>query len=381
VSIELTAVTEPGARFVALAEELSRELAPRAALHDGDGTFAFDSFELLRARGYFRAPVPVQFGGLGASSVHDVVVGASRLARGDASLTIGSNMHFAYVLNVVRRWEAGAEAFAPTLHDVGRAGTVFAAAVSEPGQDITRPATTAVRENGGWVLNGRKTFCTMSPAADILYAAVGYTDDRGRELYGYAIVPRDIEGVVVHGDWDALGMRASGSHSVTFESVALPKDALRGGFPLGDAVAYMERNLAAGLLHAAAALGIAEGAHAAALRAPDGPAEALLAQQVVDLSASRGALARAALLLDAGGADVTALFAETQAAKAFVSEAAVRIVDRALALSGGAGYVNGSPLARAYRDVRATAFMHPLGANRAPRFLASVELGREPELH
>ena len=53
----------------------------------------------------------------------------------------------------------------------------------------------------------------------------------------------------------------------------------------------------------------------------------------------------------------------TQAAKAFVGEASARVVDRALALSGGAGYLNGSPLARAYRDVKAGAFMHPLGAN------------------
>ena len=59
----------------------------------------------------------------------------------------------------------------------------------------------------------------------------------------------------------------------------------------------------------------------------------------------------------------------------------VRIVDRALALSGGAGYLNGSPLARAYRDVRATAFMHPLGANRAYAFLGEVAAGREPSLH
>ena len=75
-----------------------------------------------------------------------------------------------------------------------------------------------------------------------------------------------------------------------------------------------------------------------------------------------------------------ALFAEVQAAKTFVNAAAARVVDRALALSGGAGYLNGSPLARAYRDVRAGAFMHPLGANRAYAFLADVALGREPDL-
>jgi alkylation response protein AidB-like acyl-CoA dehydrogenase len=59
----------------------------------------------------------------------------------------------------------------------------------------------------------------------------------------------------------------------------------------------------------------------------------------------------------------------------------VRIVDRALGLSGGAGYLNGHPLARAYRDVRAGAFMHPLGANRAYDFVGAVALGREPALH
>jgi hypothetical protein len=48
------------------------------------------------------------------------------------------------------------------------------------------------------------------------------------------------------------------------------------------------------------------------------------------------------------------------------------IVDRPLALSGDAGYLNASPLARAYRDVMAGSFMHPLGANRADCHLAEV---------
>jgi alkylation response protein AidB-like acyl-CoA dehydrogenase len=77
----------------------------------------------------------------------------------------------------------------------------------------------------------------------------------------------------------------------------------------------------------------------------------------------------------------THLFGETQSAKLFIGDAAVRIVDRALALSGGAGYLNGSPLARAYRDVRALPFMHPLGANRAYAFLGQLATGEEPTLH
>jgi alkylation response protein AidB-like acyl-CoA dehydrogenase len=55
-------------------------------------------------------------------------------------------------------------------------------------------------------------------------------------------------------------------------------------------------------------------------------------------------------------------------------------VDRALALSGGAGYMAKHPLSRAYRDVRAGAFMHPLGANRAYEFIGQVALGITPTL-
>jgi alkylation response protein AidB-like acyl-CoA dehydrogenase len=116
-----------------------------------------------------------------------------------------------------------------------------------------------------------------------------------------------------------------------------------------------------------------------------------VADNAVDLVAARGALSRAASLIDdhrAGNPasdgiaeDLTALFAEAQAAKAFANEAAARVVDRALSLSGGAGYVNGSPLARAYRDVKAGSFMHPLGANRAYDYLARVALGEPASLH
>ena len=159
----------------------------------------------------------------------------------------------------------------------------------------------------------------------------------------------------------------------------------------------MERNLAAGLFHAAAALGIAESAHASVTAALarrddlDPHAQMLAAESVVDLSACRAIFSRAGALIDehrernpasTGTAEeLTLLFAGAQSAKVFVGEAAVRVVDRALALSGGAGYLNRSPLARAYRDVRALPFMHPLGANRAYAFLGRLAAGREPSLH
>src|SRR5215208_705287 len=405
MSCELTARTEPGAHVIALAEALADEIGPRASAHDRDGSFPFDSFAALKERGYFRAAIPHELGGLGATSVHDVVVASSRLARGDAALTLGVNMHFAYVLNVVRRWQiaiaAGDErragALGGSLRQIAADGTVFAAAGSEPRQDLTRPSTTATRTDDGWVVSGHKIFCTNSAAADVFYTTVTFVDADGRDRYGYAMVPRETPGVVVHGDWDALGMRASASHSVSFEDVRLPSSALRGGFPSGDTVEYMDRNLVAGLFHAAAALGIAESAHAlvaAQVRRRDEidpHAQMLAAENVVELSACRAVLSRAAALVDEQyernptspppAEELTSVFAEAQSAKAFVGNVAVRIVDRALALSGGAGYLNGSTLARAYRDVRATAFMHPLGVNRAYAFLGQLALGREPSLH
>jgi alkylation response protein AidB-like acyl-CoA dehydrogenase len=392
---ELTAKTEPGARLVRLAETLAEELASRAAMHDREASFPHASIDALKRAGYFTAPIPTEYGGLGVTSVHDLVVASSRLARGDASVAIGVNMHLAVLLNIVRRWQIAAAAgdarrtaaFGESMASIARDGVVMATAISEVGQDLTRPSTTATRTPEGWRIDGRKAFCTMSPAATMLLTAVTFAGDDGVDRYGYAEIPPDTAGVEIHGDWDALGMRASGSHSVTFTQVEVPPAALRGGFLSGDAEAYMDRNLGAGLFHASASLGIAESAVAASVRAvagrgePDARSRTLVAENAIELGACRATLARACTLVDESGEGLVGLFAEAQAAKAFVNEACARIVDRALALSGGAGYLNGHPLARAYRDVRAGTFMQPLGANRAYDLLGDVALGREYALH
>jgi L-evernosamine nitrososynthase len=405
MSFELTAKTEPGERLVALAEALADEIGGRASKHDREASFPHESLAAIKHSGYLAAPIPAELGGLGVESLHDVLVASSRLARGDAALTLGVNMHLVFLINVVRLWrvatasgdERRAAAFGATIQQVAQDGTVFASAVSEPQQDLTRPATTATRTETGWRISGRKIFSTMSTAADVLYTAVTYTEDGWRERYGYAMVPRETPGVVVHDDWDAMGMRASGSNSVSFQDVHVPSSALRGGFPTGDATGYLERNLSAGLFHAAAAVGIAESAHTTAVSrfavgtGLEPHTQMLVAENIVDLSASRAVFSRAASLIDehyllnpasrGTGDELTRLFGEAQSAKLFVGDAAARIVDRALAMSGGAGYLNGSPLGRAYRDVRAMPFMHPLGANRGYAFIGQLATGRQPTLH
>jgi alkylation response protein AidB-like acyl-CoA dehydrogenase len=238
----------------------------------------------------------------------------------------------------------------------------------------------------------------MSPAADLLNVAVTAREVDGRERYAFAIVPTAAEGVELHDDWDALGMRASGSGSVSFHDVAIGGDAVRDGFELDTiSAAMLSRYLVSGAFHAAASLGVAEAAHLQALRSMrgrplEGPTQAhqtmRLAENVVDMAAMQALFGRVAASIDLhqqhhpGGSApydaVAAVTAEVQAAKAFLGDAAVRVVDRAMALSGGAGYLNTHPLAKAYRDARAAAFMHPMGSNRAMDFIARTAIGLAP---
>jgi alkylation response protein AidB-like acyl-CoA dehydrogenase len=141
------------------------------------------------------------------------------------------------------------QAFAGSRRRIADADVVIAAAMSERGQNLTRPATTAVRTEAGWRIDGTKVFCTMAPAATVLLTSVRFATDDG-ERFGYVEIAADAPGVRINDDWDALGMRASGSHSVTFDGVELAAGALRGGFPVGSTAPFLERNLPSGLFHA-----------------------------------------------------------------------------------------------------------------------------------
>jgi alkylation response protein AidB-like acyl-CoA dehydrogenase len=98
-------------------------------------------------------------------------------------------------------------------------------------------------------------------------------------------------------------------------------------------------------------------------------------------------LARTAQLLDEYFArpdaeltidDVHWMMHQWQCAKLVVNRAAADVVDRALALTGGAGYLSSNPLSRLYRDVRAGPFMQPLSPNEAFEYIGQVALGLDP---
>jgi alkylation response protein AidB-like acyl-CoA dehydrogenase len=401
--MELRATTKEGARLVELAESLAADLAPGVDEHDRAGAYLRDHVDALLDQGWFAAPVPAELGGLGVASVHDLLVAASRLARGDAATTIGANMHTLVMVNLVRQWAATPQEdprrdeLAAVLELLVDGRVVVAAAISEPGQDLGRPSTLAEPVGGGWCISGRKIFCTMSPGADVLLASVTYAHPDG-ERYGFVQIPAWSPGVVIHEDWDALGMRTSGSNSVSFEGVVVEPSSLVASFPAGSAAGYARLNLASGAFHAAAALGIAEAAHESVLEvlaarpasATDGAVRGLVADDEIDLHAARAALARAGHVVDDHHADhpdgrgpddeVLAVFGEVQAAKAVIGAAALRVVDRALVLSGGSGFRAGTRLARAVGDVRATMFMNPLNTTRAEAFLADRALGLEATL-
>lgn len=405
---QLQARTEPGRKLIALAEEHAADFATRAAEHDREASFPYENLEALKRSRFLYAPVPEEHGGLGVESVHDVLVASSRIAQGDASVTLGVNMHLVTLLGIVRmrrialNREDGkrAAALGGMLEQFVRSNAAIAASVSEPEQDLLRQKTTASRNEDGWVVDGRKIITSMAPAATHFAASVTYVDNRGEERYAFAFIPRDTPGVTVHDDWDALGMRASGSTTVTFEHARIPVAPGRGA-PAGVISAeWLEQLLASGPAHAASSLGVAEAAQQAAVGAVAARREKsgddsvrstlqhLAAENSIDLAAARGIYGRALELIDQYGREhptglgsieeANAIFAEAQRAKAFVNQAAVRIVDRAMTIAGGGGYMNRNPLSRLYRDARAGAFMHPLAANTAFEYIGAVTLGINP---
>jgi alkylation response protein AidB-like acyl-CoA dehydrogenase len=284
------------------------------------------------------------------------------------------------------------------LEAVARGEMLICSTTTERGTDNLHPLTEAFAHEQGWRLNGTKHFVTMSPLATHIATNVRMRDADGDHITN-VLFRMDTPGVEQHDNWDALGMRASGSQSITFNDCIVPADALRKIGPWGGwSIPVLVNRTLANVPLVGAFLGLAEAAFDHALahqRKTPGAADRAgvpnaLAEMEILLATSQSILARLGEQLDAfmaesrGGAEATweqghELMKDYQTAKWVVNKNAIEIVSQAMDLFGGGGFMAGNPLARLYRDVRAGPFMQPYSTIDARAYMGKVLLGAYPE--
>ncbi len=159
-------------RFVELARGLAAEFAPRAATHDRDNSFVGENYDRMKATGYTRMAIPVEFGGLGAS-MRQVAYAQAELAKGCGSTALAVAMHLYNTLALTYRWRHGADAVGATLQKIADNNLIL---MTSGGSDGIFPSSTAVRTEGGYLVSGRKVFCSQVPGADLITTMARYDD-------------------------------------------------------------------------------------------------------------------------------------------------------------------------------------------------------------
>jgi alkylation response protein AidB-like acyl-CoA dehydrogenase len=113
----------------------------------------------------------------------------------------------------------------------GRRGIVIA---TSGGSDWLWPTTTAVPTDGGFLVTGRKAFCSQSPEATVVATSAVLGDPGGDAQVLHFSVPFAASGVSIEETWDTLGMRGTASHDVVMTDVFVPADKIAGRRPYGE---------------------------------------------------------------------------------------------------------------------------------------------------
>jgi len=336
---------------------VENELYPHAAEWEEARWFPNDVFARLAELGYIGLKFPPEYGGDGDLIADAVFV--EELSRcGSGGLAAGIGAHQGIALPPI--WRFGTEEQKQRYLVPGIRGEKIAAlAITEPdaGSDVASIRTSARRGDGGYVVNGSKTFITGGVRADVLVTAVKTKPEGGHQGLSFLLIERG-PGVDSQA-LEKLGWHASDTALISFDDVFVPEENLLGeedgGFYLIMANFQWERLLmalgAVGAMQVALERTLRYAKERKAFGKPIGKHQAIrhkLAEIATTLEAGR-AVTYAALRRYAAGEDAVR---EVTIAKLATQRAAFEVMDTCLQIHGGAGYMVEYGIERAARDAR-----------------------------
>ncbi len=333
------------------------EIAPHVMEWDEAQHFPIELRPKLAELGLTGVIFPEEFGGAGLGYVEYATV-IEELSRVDGSVGISVAAHTSLCSNHIYQFGTE-EQKQKYLAPLASGEHLGAWGLTEPGagSDASSTRTTAVRKDGGWVINGSKNFITHAIHADtcVAFASTDRTKN-SRGITGF-IFEKGMKGFTPAKKENKLGLRASETASVVFEDCCV-SDQNRLGEE-GEGFANAMEILDGGRISIAAlAVGIAQGAYESAVRYSGerhqfGKAirefqaiQFKLADMATQIDAARLLMYRAASLKDQGKRTTK----ESSMAKLFASEISVRVCEEAIQIHGGYGYTKDYPAEKYWRD-------------------------------
>lgn len=339
-----------------------------------------------REMGLFGMSIPEEYGGLGLSMLDRCLL-LEELGRTNMGFTtyIGAHTGIGSTGIVEMGSEEIKRKYLPAMAAGEKLGA-FALTEPDAGSDASNMKTTAVLKGDKWILNGSKHFITNAPDADV-FTVIAVTDRSKGTRGGYTafLVEKDFLGFSVGTVEKKMGLRGSHTAEIIFEDCEVPRENVLGEVGRGYAGAL--KILSKGRVALAArCVGACDklvelSAKYAQQRVQFGQPIAsfqaiqwMLAEMAADTEASRALTWRVAWMVDQG----LPVYKEGPIAKMFVTEALARVVDKAVQIHGGMGYMKEFPVERFYRDARITRIYE--GTNEIQRLIIAGQLLKEFEL-
>jgi alkylation response protein AidB-like acyl-CoA dehydrogenase len=353
-------------------------VAPVAAELDREHRFPYELVAELAELGLMGIPIPEEWGGAGADTL-SYAIAVEELARVDSSVavTVAAHTSLGTMPILLFGTQEQKERWLPDLAS-GRKLAAFGLTEPDAGSDAGATRTRAELRDGQWVVNGSKIFITN--AGTDITALVTITAVTGEGEISNLVIPNGTSGYEISAPMDKLGWRASDTRELSFRDVSVPEDHLLG--ERGQGFHQFLQILDGGRISVAAmGLGLAQGAYDLAFAyaqereqfgRPIGKFQAIqfkLADMAVEVEAARNLVYKAAWLKDQG----RDFALQAAMAKLYTGELSNRVVNAALQIHGGYGFMEESAIARLYRDQKILEIGE--GTNEVQRMVIAKHLG------